>query len=295
MSAVASIIIRTFNEARHLPDLLRKVSSQTSDRVKAETIVVDSGSTDDTLKIAKEFDARVVPIHKSEFTFGRSLNIGCKAAAGDYLVFVSGHCIPQNDGWLENLVAPLNGSDIAYTYGRQIGNGESRFSECQLFKKYYPETSAIPQDGFFCNNANAALRRDVWKRYPFDETLTGLEDMDLGRRLVHAGHRLAYVAEAPVCHLHDESWHKVRMRFEREAVALRHIMPEVHVRFTDFLRFYASAVLVDAGAALTERRFLSHIGEILLFRLMQYWGVYRGNNEHRKISAQLREDYFYPK
>jgi len=295
MAAVASIIIRTFNEARHLPDLLRRISSQSSGGLETETIIVDSGSTDDTLNIAKGFDTRIVDIDKSEFTFGRSLNVGCEAATGDYLVFVSGHCIPKNDGWLENLVAPLNGSDVAYTYGRQIGNGESRFSECQLFKKYYPEISAIPQDGFFCNNANAALKREVWKRYSFDESLTGLEDMELGRRLVDAGHRLGYVADAPVYHIHDESWHKVRMRFEREAVALRHIMPEVHVRFTDFLRFYMSAVLIDAGAALTDRRFLSHIGEILLFRLMQYWGVYRGNNEHRKISAQLREDYFYPK
>lgn len=295
MSALASVIIRTYNEARHLPDLLRKVSSQASSHIDTETVIVDSGSTDNTLDIARQFGTRVVNIDKCEFTFGRSLNIGCDAASGDYLVFVSGHCIPKDDTWLDNLVVPLNGSDVAYTYGRQIGNGDSRFSECQLFRKYFPEVSAIPQNGFFCNNANAALKKDIWKKYRFDEKLTGLEDMELGRRLVDAGHRLGYVADAPVYHLHDESWHKVRMRFEREAVALRHIMPEVQVRFTDFLRFYTSAVLVDAGAALTERRFMSRIGEILMFRLMQYWGGYRGNNEHRKISAQLREDYFYPK
>ena len=291
----ASIVIRTYNEAKHLPELLQSISSQTQERIKQETIIVDSGSDDGTLDIARQFDTKIVNISKEEFSFGRSLNIGCERAAGAYLVFISGHCVPTDEEWLERLVEPLQRNDVVYTYGRQIGSGESRYSECQLFKRYFPEISAIPQEGFFCNNANAAIQKDVWKQNPFDETLTGLEDMELARRLVNAGHSLGYVAEAPVYHFHDESWHKVRMRYEREAVALRHIMPEVHVRFTDFLRFYTSSVLMDAGAALKERLFWPRIGEILLFRLMQYWGGYRGNREHRKMSARLREEYFYPR
>lgn len=292
---LASIVIRTYNEAKHLPDLLQKIAMQKQCEIGCEVIVVDSGSTDETLAIAKRFNARIVHIKKEEFTFGKSLNYGCDAATGDYLVFISGHCIPENEDWLEQLVKPLKDDDIAYTYGRQIGKGESRFSECQLFKKYFPEVSSIPQKSFFCNNANAALKKEIWIRYPFDEALTGLEDMDLGRRLIKAGLLLAYVAEAPVYHLHDESWHKVRMRFQREAIALRHIMPEVYVRPADFLRFYLSALLMDAGAALKGRMFWRRIGEIALFRLMQYWGSYRGNHEHRKLSERLREEYFYPK
>ena len=292
---LASIVIRTYNEAKHLSELLQSISSQAQERINQETIIVDSGSDDGTLDIARRFATKIVTISKEEFSFGRSLNIGCETAAGDYLVFISGHCIPKDEKWLDRLVEPLQHNAVVYTYGRQIGSGESRYSECQLFKKYFPAISAIPQDGFFCNNANAAIQKAVWKQNPFDETLTGLEDMELARRLVNAGHSLGYVAEAPVYHLHDESWHKVRMRYEREAVALRHIMPEVHVRFGDFLRFYSSSVLMDAGAALKERMFWLRIGEILLFRLMQYWGGYRGNREHRKMSAQLREQYFYPK
>ena len=292
---LASIVIRTYNEAKHLPDLLQQITAQKQCEIEYEIIVVDSGSTDETLAIAKRFNVRIVHIKKAEFTFGKSLNCGCEAAAGDYLVFISGHCIPKNEDWLEQLVMPLQDDGIAYTYGRQIGKGESRFSECQLFKKYFPEISSIPQKGFFCNNANAALKKEVWTRYPFDEALTGLEDMDLGRRLISAGLLLAYVSEAPVYHLHDESWHKVRMRFQREAIALRHIMPEVYVRPADFLRFYLSALLMDAGAALKGRMFWRRIGEITLFRLMQYWGSYRGNHEHRKLSERLREEYFYPK
>lgn len=119
--------------------------------------------------------------------------------------------------------------------------------------------------------------------------------MELAHRLKTNGYLLAYVAEAPVYHIHDESWHQIRMRYQREAVALRYIMPGVHIRLTDFFRFYTSAVLIDAGAALKERQFWRRISEIVVFRLMQYWGSYRGNHEYKKLSSQLREKYFYPK
>ncbi|MCI5224226.1 MAG: glycosyltransferase family 2 protein, partial [Candidatus Electrothrix sp. AR4] len=174
----ASIIIRTYNEGEHLPLLLQKISEQHCS-VSPETIIVDSGSTDNTLAVANSFETKVVNIEKNEFTFGKSLNFGCDSASGDYLIFISGHCIPQNNDWLEQLIQPLQDQEIVYSYGRQVGNQTSRFSECQIFRKYFPETSSVPQDGFFCNNANAALKKEIWARHPFNEALTGLEDMEL--------------------------------------------------------------------------------------------------------------------
>lgn len=292
---LASIIIRTFNEEKHLADLLKKIDEQECISCELETLVVDSGSTDRTLDIANQYGARIIRIEKSEFTFGRSLNFGCREAHGDFLVFISGHCIPANNSWIDELIAPLLSGEAAYTYGKQIGNSDSRFSECQLFRKYYPDNAQTPQTGFFCNNANAALLASAWKEQPFDEDLTGLEDMDLAKRLVNKNMSIGYTGNAAVYHLHDESWHKVKVRYQREAIALRHIMPEIHVTFRDFLRYYFSALLLDFGAAIGERQLGRKFVEISLFRLMQYWGTYRGNHEHRKMSARLKEEYFYPK
>jgi rhamnosyltransferase len=290
-----SVVIRTYNEARHLPALFEGIARQRLEGMPLETVVVDSGSEDRSVELGREFGARVVHIAKGDFTFGRSLNMGCEAARGDYLVFVSGHCVPASDEWVRNLVAPLASGTAAYAYGRQVGNEHSRFSECQLFRKYYPEASRIPTDGFFCNNANAALRRSVWERFRFDEDLTGLEDMELASRLVRDALKVAYVAEAPVLHLHDESWSRVRIRYEREAMALQRIMPQVHVSLLDFLRYFASAVVLDMSEALRQGVFLEHARDILMFRLMQFWGSYRGNHEHRKLSREMKEHYFYPK
>ena len=292
---LVSVVIRTYNEARHLRQLLEAIAAQDSEVFSAEAVLVDSGSDDSTLEIAAAHGCRIVHISREEFTFGRSLNLGCEHARGQYLVFVSGHCIPARRDWIARLVEPLAHGAAAYSYGRQIGNGESKFSECQLFRKYYPDTSRIPQEGFFCNNANAAIPRSVWAEHRFCEDITGLEDMDLGRRLHESGLKLAYVSEAPVYHLHAESWGQVKRRYEREAIALQKIMPQVHVSFTDFLRYFSSAVLLDMGAALQEKKLLSLFTEIIAFRFMQFWGSYCGNNEHRRISREMKERYFYPR
>lgn len=290
----ASIVIRTYNEARWLPELLAAIQRQRFDG-QFEVVVVDSGSTDGTLEIAERYQCRVVHIAKADFTFGRSLNVGCEAARGRALTFVSGHCIPTDDHWLANLVAPLSEGGVEYVYGRQQGHAVTKYSEHQIFRKYYPDESAIPQADIFCNNANAAILKSAWEAQRFNEALTGLEDMDMSKRLAANGRRIGYVADAAVLHIHEESWSRIKNRYEREAIALKAILPDIHVGFWDFLRYCLAGVLFDASQALRDRVLARHFGEIVLFRLMQYWGTYRGNNQHRRLSAERKEAYFYPR
>lgn len=288
-----SIVIRTLNEARYLGELLEMVARQRGP-FEVETLVVDSGSTDGTTRIAKDHGARLVTIDKSEFSFGRSLNRGCAAATGEILVFVSGHCVPVDEHWLARLCAPVADGVVDYAYGRQVGDAASRFAERRIFAKYFGRASEVPQEGFFCNNANAALSRAAWEAHRFDEELTGLEDMELAKRLVAAGGRTGYVAEACVLHHHAESWPQVRRRFEREAIALQRILPEVQISRADVVRYVVSSVWLDWRAAARERRLVSHLWPILRYRVAQYGGSFAGNHEHRRLSRAQKERFFYP-
>ena len=291
---MVSIVIRTYNEERHLPELLGGIANQNISGIDIETVIVDSGSTDSTLSIAEENNCRIINIKKTEFTFGRSLNMGCGFSRGEYLAFISGHCIPIENDWLQCLLDPLREKKVQYAYGRHVGRDETKFSETRAFEKYFPKESSIPQEGFFCNNANAAILRSTWEKMPFDEDLTGLEDMHLAQRLVEQGGKVAYVAEAAAYHIHDESWEKVRLRFEREAIALQKIMPEIHLNLLDSFRYFTHGVWHDVVAAQKEGLLRSSMIEILMFRLMQYWGSYKGNHDHRLLSKQNKEKYFYP-
>lgn len=290
-----SVVIRTLNEARHLPALLAGIAGQNLQGHQCEVVLVDSGSTDDTLQIAQHHGCRIVHISKEDFSFGRSLNVGCAAAKGEALIFVSGHCIPIDTHWLARLVAPLGQDRVVYAYGGQVGNSSTHFSERQIFAKYFPAESKVPQKGFYCNNANSALLRSEWELVRFDEEITGLEDMFLAKELVQRGRRLAYVADAKVYHLHDESWRQVRRRFEREAIALQHIMPEVYLGPLDVARYAVSAVLLDCRVALQERGLFKHFAGIVTYRTCQFWGAFKGNHVHRQLSRAAKERYYFPR
>jgi rhamnosyltransferase len=291
---LVSIVVRTLNEARHLPDLLAAIAAQETAGLEVETVVVDSGSTDGTLQIAKQGDCKVVYIRREVFSFGRSLNLGCEAARGDILVMISGHCVPTDTQWLRRLCEPVAAGTADYAYGRQVGGPESRFSECRIFEKYYPFRSRVPQQGFFCNNANSALARRAWQAHRFDEDLTGLEDMELAKRLVARGGKVGYVAEACVYHYHLETWAQVRRRFEREAIALQRIMPQIHVRRRDTVRYILSSINHDLRHARGGGKALRCLPEIVRYRFEQYLGSYLGNHEHRKLSHAEKDLYFYP-
>lgn len=293
---LVSIIIRTLNEAKYLGELLSGISSQ---RLlpgwEVEIVVVDSGSTDQTLEIAASNDCRITHISASAFSFGRSLNQGCEFSQGDYLVFVSGHCVPAGDAWLVNLVEPLVLGQCDYCYGRQIGCEPTRYSEEQLFSKMYPAQSALPQQGYFANNANAALPRPVWEQFRFDEELTGLEDMHLAKRLVDTGGTVGYTAAACVRHIHHESWVQVKTRYRREGQALLDIIPGRGLSFIECVSCTISGIWLDAKAARKDKRMLKYMASICAYRLLQYWGSFQGMRQTQRRFAKLRRSYFHPK
>ncbi|MEL6361284.1 MAG: glycosyltransferase family 2 protein, partial [Pseudomonadota bacterium] len=290
-----SIVFRSLNEEKWFGDALEMCRAQETDDVDVEIVLVDSGSTDRTLDIAEDYGCRIVHIKKSDFTFGRSLNYGCEAATGDYLVFISAHCVPGHREWLKNLVRPLREGEADYVYGRQVGHEVSRFSEHQVFAQYFPQFDKLPQDDYFINNANSALSKELWAKYKFDEAVTGLEDMVLGKQIKNDGGKIGYVCSAPVVHIHEETFRQTRRRYYREALTLRGIMPEMHFHLGDFMRYFTAGVFNDFSEALSQRRFWNTAPEIIMFRLMQYWGTYQGHKETRQLSRAQKESYYYPR
>ena len=294
MKKIISIIIRTLNEEKYLEELIKAIKKQIISDYQIEIVVVDSGSTDNTLNIAQKYDARIIFIEKKYFSFGRSLNIGCLHAKGNILVFISGHCIPTNNLWLSKLIKPiLNGFE--YSYGKQIGRDTTLFSENQVFLKQYPNKSKVPQKNFFCNNANAALSRKIWNKYKFNENISGCEDMELAKRYFTDGGMVAYVSNASVYHIHNEDWISIRRRYERESVALQIIMPEIQLNFFDSFHYFLVGILKDFRAALRQKVFLRNCYKILRYRYEQYRGSYIGNHISRKISEGKKIEYFYPR
>ena len=286
-----SIVIRAYNEEQHIGRLLEGIRQQTVRDV--EIILVDSGSTDRTVSVAESFGARVVHIPPAEFTFGRSLNLGIQSAARELIVIASAHVYPVYPDWLEALLRPFDAEGIALTYGKQRGPATARFPEQQIYHQWYPDASRPRQETAFCNNANAAIRKRLWEQNPYNETLTGLEDLAWAKWAREQGYDITYVAEAEIIHVHDETPRDVFNRYRREAMAFQRIYPEAHFNLYDLARLTSMNVLSDLWHAARERVLWKNLISIFWFRWMQFHGTRAGYRESGLLTPQLRETFYY--
>lgn len=292
-----SIVIRCFNEEEHIGRLLSGVMRQTRPDFDLEIIVVDSGSTDATLAIASRYPVEIIHMDSSEFTFGRSLNLGCNHATGDFIVIVSAHVYPVYKDWLTQLLEPFKDPEVALVYGKQRGNEVTKYSEKRIFAQWFPDQVMHTHDEHhpFCNNANSVVRKSVWKKVPYDESLAGLEDIDWAKRAIKLGHKIEYVPGAEIIHVHNEKPANLLNRYRREAVSLKQSFPEQQFSIWDLLRLFVTNTSNDYYHAVCDKELTwKNLWEIPEFRLMQFLGAYIGFRQIGVLSGELKQRLYYP-
>jgi glycosyltransferase involved in cell wall biosynthesis len=289
---LCSIVIRAFNEEKHIGKLLSGIQLQAYPT--KEIILVDSGSSDNTLEIASQYPVKVVQIDSSEFTFGRSLNWGINAASGDLVVIISAHCYPVYPDWLDKLLEPFVDDKIAVSYGKQRGGESNHYSEHQFFKTYFPDISQPDQGQPYTHNANAAIRKSLWEKHPYDEGLTGLEDLAWSSWAKEEGFKIAYVAEAEIIHIHDETYQQVHNRYKREAIAMKQILPESKFSLRNLISMLLRKSIRDISGANRDKKLLRQFVGILRFRTLQYLSTWQGYRYSGKIDQKLHRKFYYP-
>lgn len=287
-----SVVIRAYNEGQNIGRLLKGLQQQTVQ--VDEIILVDSGSTDDTVAIAEAAGCAVVHIAKHEFSFGRALNRGCAAASGEILLFASAHVYPVYDTYVEHIVAAFDRSGVGIAYGRQVGDERTKFSESRVMLKWFPAENIWDQGHPFSNNANAAVLKSLWQQSPYDESLTGLEDLDFAQKAIDKGFKIAYVADAPVVHVHEETWGVTRNRYRREAIAYARIVEGSEMSLLRAVGLALSNIVGDYIDAAKAKRLRSNVLGIPLFRFAQFIGAWEGFRQPNNLSARLLERFYYP-
>jgi glycosyltransferase involved in cell wall biosynthesis len=287
-----SVVIRAYNEEQHLQRLFDGLAKQTF-RV-SEIVLVDSESTDNTVGIAKAAGAKVLTIRKSEFTYGRALNVGCAAASGDILVIVSAHVYPVYDTYVEHMVSAFRPSNIGIAYGRQLGDDRTKFSESRLMLSCFPNNNAPDQGHPFSHNANGAVLRSVWQKSPYDERLPALEDLDFAKKAISAGWKIAYVADAAVVHVHEEDWSKIRNRYRQEAKAFSRIIGGSKMSISKAVGLALVNIGSDYASAVESGKLRGNLLGIPSFRIAQFLGAWEGFNERDEISARLLRLLYHP-
>jgi rhamnosyltransferase len=230
-SPKVSVVIPTLNAGPSFGELLERLLDQETP-FGYEVLVIDSGSTDGTVGLARRHGAAVHQILPSEFGHGATRNLGVSLSRGEYVAFIVQDAIPLDGWWLASMVGNLDADDlVAGVYGRQVPRPESGplaralvngWPTASLERRVqYVEAPAVyrglaPSERRSLatfDNVSSCVRRSVWESIPFEQAGFG-EDVRWARSVLEAGYKLVYEPRSTVLHSHERgALHDLRRNY----------------------------------------------------------------------------------
>ena len=214
--ATISVIIPTLNASKYFPILLPALRNQKGLKY-LEIVVVDSGSTDNTLEIAKEYATKIVEIPPEKFSHSYSRNIGAEKATGNYLFFTVQDALPPSEFFLSECLSIFKNNDIVavscaefpredadlfyrvacWNHYEFLGvNGCNRI----LSKPDIENHLTLRQNGQLSDIA-CLIKKEIFKKYTYRYDYA--EDLDLGIRLIRDGYKIAFLGSLKIIHSHN--------------------------------------------------------------------------------------------
>jgi len=228
---LVSVIIPTLNAGPKFRRVLELLWEQTVRPF--EVLIIDSSSTDETVKIAESLGARIIVIERNLFDHGATRNLGADSTSGDILVFLTQDATPADNRAIENLIKPLREDDgIALSYGRHIPKAGASPLE-RFIRSYNYRAEPLIKDvsmlndlgirTFTSSNVFSAVKRSMFTEAGrFPERSIVNEDMILSARLILKGYKIAYEPTASVYHSHNYSLRQQFCRYFDIGVSLGH-------------------------------------------------------------------------
>lgn len=213
-----AVIIRTKNEERWIGECLRRLYGQTYKYF--EVIIVDSGSTDWTLKIARQFPVKIFEIPPKKFSYPYALNCGiARSVAAKYIVILSAHSIPVSQTWLADGISNFSKyPDAAGVFSFPVALPDASFWDklfqnwrvylkflmplARIFSRRFQAVFRKPVMGIL-GFTNAIIRKDLWEKHNFDEAYdAGGEDGEFAGYWMRRGYVVIRDERFTVMHSH---------------------------------------------------------------------------------------------
>ncbi len=231
MSRSVSVVIPVKGGERYLEELLGALQREGVE----EILVIDSGSRDRSLEIARAAGVGLLEIAPREFSHGRTRNLGAERTSGELICFLTQDATPL-PGWLEAYREAFElAEDVGAAYGPHLPRpGTSPMIARELsefFAGFSPDGQPVIQgagDASFLSNVNACYARACWQEIRFRDVAYA-EDQAFATDLLAAGWCKVFHPGAAVLHSHDYGAIEFMRRYFDEYRGLRqttgHVAP----------------------------------------------------------------------
>lgn len=176
-----SVVVPTLNEEKYLATCLKSLNNQTIPRKEYEVIVSDGGSSDRTVKIAKQHGARVVVCKKKGISTG--INAGIRAAKGDIIAVTHADsiCPPW---WLSRITGILKKHDMVFgpALFDEVKSPHKRLNAMNEVAMSFWKLSA-PLGVIFCDSRNCGYTKKVFEKNGLMDEETPADDVFFNMRL----------------------------------------------------------------------------------------------------------------
>jgi len=239
-----------------------------------ELLVVDSGSTDNTLKIVNEYPCRLVEIEASDYYPGKVLNDAISMTNSDIIVFLNSDSVMLSPKSLNNLIASFDSPETAAAFGRQIPRPEAHTWVARDYQVSFPQHGTSP-DWISLSLPLAAIKRSVWDQHHFYTDSWASEDTEWGEWARKNGHKVQYIPDAVTMHSHNYTLKEIygRRFVEGEADAFIYDRKSSFVStIFNTLKSYVRDFTVHIKANDLQGLFL-----IPIRRFVFHWAYFKGN------------------
>lgn len=208
-----SVIVPAYNAEATLPECLMAVRAAMGPQ--DELIVFDDGSTDSTGAIARAQGARIVVNPEAPKGPAHGRNTAAKSAAKPYLMFIDADVIIRTDA-IDRLMAEVNQSGAVAAFGSYDDQPRStRLPALYANLRHHFVHQAGRREATTFWTGIGLIDAEIFRHFGgYDEVQfahPSIEDVELGMRLINAGHRIRLVPEAQGTHWKDWTlarvWH----------------------------------------------------------------------------------------
>ena len=271
------------------------IAQERETRFHFEIIVIDSGSTDNTIDIIKKYPSvHLVQIKPEDFGHGKTRNLGAEMTKGNYIVFLNADAIPMNAHWLTSLVEPLTvNQNLAGVYSRHIPREDCFLYMVRDLRTSMPDqrifrTKVGKMDFLLFSTVSAAMRKETWRQLPFDNDIIIAEDQDWAKKVLDKGFAILYEPVSMVRHSHNYSPRQLmeNKRKVGEAEAAYRFHNKFNALITGLILMTGGIIFKTLGDMIyiffqTSRvipfsRKLKEIKISLAARVAGFWGRYKG-------------------